>query len=509
MGIALRREGRDDFLVEKDKCVMSRSLQAAGLRILPTLGMWASLGELIHALASGLGETMTWPAYLKACHITQGEARSVKMLPSREWVSTHQIELQLWVQQKWALRANDRGRPWTEASNALTNVIPPGFFLVGPASTWSPNKDTPAEKRVVLELKVEVVWGRAYLAMENSYRITFLRDSTPTPALPFCLHDKGEIRSIPRSSWWAEIYRDGYLPCVWDLAERTAQALAADTLRVDVFLMAGDPTGCAVNEISLSSAMNYGPNDRYLTLLWIEPHLRGLYALLKATPAVYSLNGSASRFPTTPPELAGFWWWWWCGPCPEGSLWVGKHAYGSCGTDGGVYHACAPPLAVWSDTRAAVSAALKLAEEEAQLEVGARPLGWTSLRGVSPVLYTKNNLSSWNQTPRRTLPPPFASLRASTASPQQHAAKWADPAAPTTPTAPVVSSRASASPAVTTSRPHAAVASAAPGLTALVALTLVGLVLVLRYCSSRRERDMYALARASEALSQSGDWLDG
>ena len=67
---------------------------------------------------------------------------------------------------------------------------------------------------------------------------------------------------------------EGHLQCVWDLAERAARQMAADAVRIDIFLNPTSPQGCMLNEISLSSAMNYQQNSPYLARLWLEPHLR-------------------------------------------------------------------------------------------------------------------------------------------------------------------------------------------------------------------------------------------
>ena len=57
---------------------------------------------------------------------------------------------------------------------------------------------------------------------------------------------------------------EGHLQCVWDLAERAARQMAADAVRIDIFLNPTSPQGCMLNEISLSSAMYYQQNSPYL-----------------------------------------------------------------------------------------------------------------------------------------------------------------------------------------------------------------------------------------------------
>ena len=67
------------------------------------------------------------------------------------------------------------------------------------------------------------------------------------------------------------IVTQGHMRCVWSLAERVAHTMAADQVRVDVFVAQSLPTQCLVNEISLSSGNPSGTADRHLAALWIEP----------------------------------------------------------------------------------------------------------------------------------------------------------------------------------------------------------------------------------------------
>eukprot|EP00966_Prymnesium_polylepis_P162079 3745628-Prymnesium_polylepis.1 len=262
----LLEEDRDDFKLEKDKCQMMRFFARNGLPMPEWFGAWADLPKFaraLHTRAGALGNA-TWPLYLKACHITQGEARSVRPLPAAAWVDENWEELRGWMGTMWARRANDVHRVWTEASNALTDSLSPGFMLQEPAPGWLATSGHNAGKVQVLELKVEVVWGRAYLAVENSFHVLFLRDAAeaehgcakchgpPPPAK--CLNRDGKVVSPPPGSWWDRIFREAHLQCAWDLAELAARRMAADAVRVDIFLDPSKPRGCILNEISLSSA---------------------------------------------------------------------------------------------------------------------------------------------------------------------------------------------------------------------------------------------------------------
>jgi hypothetical protein len=92
------------------------------------------------------------------------------------------------------------------------------------------------------------------------------------------------------------------MQCVWELAEETARAMGADTVRIDIFVTPGKP-GCLLNEISLSSAHlcahacaiacvapcvscagrrgrvcacvhSYERHDEFIAKLWTMPELR-------------------------------------------------------------------------------------------------------------------------------------------------------------------------------------------------------------------------------------------
>ena len=181
MARQLRERGRDDFKLEKDKCEMYRFFARNKLPVTRVIGMWSSLPELYTHLADAgrPGSVFTrnsseWPIFVKACHLTQGEARSVKLIPSlasvvdqkqvraptclctwrecarREGVLAQRAssaraccrpahapcvprtwpqDLREWLRSKWKMRADDRGRVWTATSNALTDVLSPGFMM--------------------------------------------------------------------------------------------------------------------------------------------------------------------------------------------------------------------------------------------------------------------------------------------------------------------------------------------------------------------------------------------
>lgn len=131
MGAELRKRGRDDFRVEKDKCEMYRFFGRAKLPTARVLGVWTSLPAFLRDLQSGsaFSSVTSWPIFLKTCHLTQGSAGSVRPLPSAAWVQGNWEELVNWLWRKWTQRGDDIGRLWTAESNALTDALSPGFML--------------------------------------------------------------------------------------------------------------------------------------------------------------------------------------------------------------------------------------------------------------------------------------------------------------------------------------------------------------------------------------------
>ena len=81
---------------------------------------------------------------------------------SAKWLAENIEEVEDWVSEKWTMKANDWTRPWHESSNALTDVAPPGVFLQAPARS---SQNLRTGKSYFIETKVEVLWGKAYLAI--------------------------------------------------------------------------------------------------------------------------------------------------------------------------------------------------------------------------------------------------------------------------------------------------------------------------------------------------------
>ena len=286
MGALLRSKGWDDFRIEKDKCEMYKFLTRNRLPMVPVFGYYYEQQQFLTAVRSGsaFANTTRWPVYIKFCHLTQGSALSVRRIQSYESLVAHSDEIALWIDRKWNQRADDITRPWRAYSNFLTDSVMAGALLQAAANlTFNPLTQAWA----VVEMKVEVVWGRAYLA-------ALLPDDTLSefPVVTRGMgDDDGEIevfdsyfaaityrgRPLSPNAWYRWILEPGYLSCVWRLAERAAAIMRADQVRIDVFLTQHSPDGCSINEDSLSSGQKYGPHGYFLNQLWLEAWVNRWY----------------------------------------------------------------------------------------------------------------------------------------------------------------------------------------------------------------------------------------
>jgi hypothetical protein len=290
-----RLDGRDDFRIEKSKCDMLRFFERNGLPTPPVLGFYWTPREAGHALSEhSVGQNQnhsgSWPLFVKACHLTQGSLKSVRKVHSAAEVRNDTPQLLCWLRRMFSMRADDSDRMWTRESNELTDVIAPGFAIQSTVGAWAHSTG-----RKVLELKVEVFYGRAYLAIENSFWTMFLRDDVNNDAVspgtnedgqhsgpgstplqpPLCLSASGSLFESHRALHGLWRRAKPRLECAWDLAERTARAMGADIVRIDIFLTPDEP-GCTLNEISLSSAMKYGPHSEMMARLWTLEEARTL-----------------------------------------------------------------------------------------------------------------------------------------------------------------------------------------------------------------------------------------
>ena len=284
----------DDFRIEKDKCAMTNFFVRNQLPTPPLLRHWDDRESLLAELRSGaaVAKVAQWPVFLKFCHLTQGSAHSVRPVPSAKWLRDNLAEVEAWINHLWTFTANDWTRPWYASSNALTAAMVPGVLMQGPATL---SKDYGSGKSYAVEAKVEVLWGRAYLAIVSPEGLDHVEPIVTRPGGNFTaevydnyldlvtLHGHG----LRKDAWYNWIIDEGHMQCVWALGERAAALMGIDEVRIDIFITRGDPDGCAINEDSISSGHPYGAHGPFLTKLWFEPHKRKWYRPYASKVRVY------------------------------------------------------------------------------------------------------------------------------------------------------------------------------------------------------------------------------
>jgi len=197
------------------------------------------------------------------------------------------------VEEKWRFRANDRDREWEAEGDQITDVLQPGFVLQSPMAQPSDpglSWGVPEGERVsvgLVEVRVEVLWGYAYLAHLDATAF-YRRDGVSEDYSGFFGGVLHQPPSLGADRAW--LATEGYLTCVFAAAERLARAAHIEYIRVDVFLERGNPDGCMVNEISLTSGYPYYGHGDYIAKLWSEPLRAKAYTLLESSDAVYDLS---------------------------------------------------------------------------------------------------------------------------------------------------------------------------------------------------------------------------
>mmetsp|Transcript_131024 Transcript_131024/g.226502 ORF Transcript_131024/g.226502 Transcript_131024/m.226502 type:complete len:282 (+) Transcript_131024:3-848(+) len=242
-----------------------------------------------------------WPVFLKACHVTAAYCNGTMPIwnfhQAKEHLTQNNENLTAWASEKWDYRADDAKRSWRWDANVLTDTITPGFFMQQSAPFSLFEDVDKFDKRLgrvgdwrPFELKVEVLWGRAYgatLCANMPGLAYFIRSSTSEDGVEF--HRTTGLESVlnlhrympwiqresDRRHFW--LLREGHFACVWKLAERVGRIMMIDQVRVDIFVSQGDPTGCRLNEISLSSGFVQPVHGRFLARLWVDGHIRKWY----------------------------------------------------------------------------------------------------------------------------------------------------------------------------------------------------------------------------------------
>jgi hypothetical protein len=289
----LQESGRMDYRLEKDRCAQFDFLRRNGIPHPKIQKEWYSRDQLVKDIESGAAVKMmkNWPVFFKACHLTQRSSVGTFAISSPEAFEKDKPELIEWINNKWEYRSRDIDRPWQKEGDALTDQLTPSFLLQEPM-TESGDKSEEGFKidgRISIglaELKVEVIWGRVYIMQMDAVSI-FLRNGEIEDYSTFLgavLHSP--VKASKRTTW---IRDEGYLDCIIETAERVANAAHIEYIRVDVFIDKGDPKGCKVNEISLSTGYVYYGHEGYMAKLWAGPLHSKSYKRFNSTLPVYEL----------------------------------------------------------------------------------------------------------------------------------------------------------------------------------------------------------------------------
>lgn len=267
------QHGWADFKIEKDKCAMFEFLRGNGLPHTAWEGIYRkgdgntyTVDDALFRVRSALRNSHELPMFIKSCHITTGAAKSVKMIRSREEYEQGWTTIDSWARDMWMYQSNDWERVWGPSFNRLCATLTPGFMVQGP---WVAGRMVYPQ-----EIKIEVIWGRAYLAFVSTGKCggdrIILRDGTVTKYSNTMLSDvlhQGE--PDPCYRW---IVQEGHLPRAWHMAESAAKLMGIDAVRIDVFLLPGHPELSVINENSLSSGAEYRWHFQHMAELWAMGH---------------------------------------------------------------------------------------------------------------------------------------------------------------------------------------------------------------------------------------------
>jgi len=320
----------DDFLWEKDKCVMYSWFRRNGFPFTEILREWHDIrgtaeqavdlvstdmrnrsGHSQYALGSS---PVTYPSFLKCCHITQGHLKSTHIVHNEAALEAASGEgLREWMVSHWDQRPNDYGRAWTEPHDRLVATIPPGFLL---QAAW------PFDA----EFKIYIAWGRAYWGYsivwcDNGRHLHIFRDNT-TREYTLAL-DSVHAAEIgrPNEHW---LFTEGHMERIWRLAEGIALVSGIEMIRIDFFLnrMSGE---LRINENSLSSGCSpvFRSECKFFSWAWAEPLVTRDFQTYQTPLRTYELSIFDTVHPPpnlarAMPKLAG---WVRSGPDTSGSTW--------------------------------------------------------------------------------------------------------------------------------------------------------------------------------------------
>jgi len=260
----LKEHGWMDFAIEKNKCQMYRFIKNNGFPHCSILKEWDDLTKFANEAELVMQDERCekYSCFAKMCHITMGHLNSAVRIKKEK---TFQDYVQ-WASHLWNKRPIDWDRTWGPTFDKLTDMLKPGVMIQeGYSGGRKGGKDSP------IELKVEVVWGHAYLA--------FVTMGIHDCGNPIILRNGDVIEyqmknffiAEPEKCHRANVVDKGFMDVVWHLAEAFAAATAFDSIRVDIFVPeSGDPRNAVVNEISLSSGAGYAWHWNFFTKLWVE-----------------------------------------------------------------------------------------------------------------------------------------------------------------------------------------------------------------------------------------------
>jgi len=125
-----------------------------------------------------------------------------------------------------------------------------------------------------IEAKVEVLWGRAYLAFLHDYKVFAFRncrfEKYESDFRGTILHNS--VLDAKKFKWLCK--DEDYLTPVFTLAELVARKIGIEQLRVDIFIEPGHPTRPVVNEISIASGVLYRYHAPFMAQIWVDGHKR-------------------------------------------------------------------------------------------------------------------------------------------------------------------------------------------------------------------------------------------
>eukprot|EP00466_Bigelowiella_natans_P004685 jgi/Bigna1/74022/fgenesh1_pg.27_\ len=230
-----------------------------------------------------------FPLWLKSCHLTQGDDAGRRIIKREDLADPLRFEkLKAWVSGKWEQRPNDDARAWSNDAKKILDTLQPRFLIQ--TSYAGPYGDSVGfTERAPVELKIEVLWGRAYLANICDYEAYALRDGTierwDTSLFSKIAHAPVTDPAQNKKVQWLK--EEGHLERAYKLAEKVCRSMLADQVRVDIFVRPGDLEGVVVNEISISPGALYKWHAQFMATTWRRGHVEHVYTLKDTKKRVY------------------------------------------------------------------------------------------------------------------------------------------------------------------------------------------------------------------------------